>query len=289
MASYEDRELNRWLLGWRNGRRRGLKSPRQFDVGVRLPLPVFINMKIQVLSDLHLEHHADGGREFIKNEIGCGDPDVTILAGDLCTMDQLAYVLTLICKTYPNVHFVYVPGNHELYGTTRGCVQRKLRGVELALRGNLTCLQNQRKVVKAQAFVGSTLWFPTDPMNVLYEHAYNDFKAIPYFRGWVEEENRKAKRFLEAEVHAGDVVVTHFAPSVRSVGDRFRGSQLNRFYVTPLDELLETRKAVLWVHGHMHSSADYKTTSQTTRVVCNPLGYPFELNPSFNAGKILWV
>jgi Icc-related predicted phosphoesterase len=100
-----------------------------------------------------------------------------------------------------------------------------------------------------------------------------DFKHIPGFRKWVYEANEKAVRFLKGLDNGcpPDVVVTHHAPTRKSIVPSWRGHNLNRFFVTELDMLIKEMKPKLWVHGHMHNSIDY--TAWDTRIVCNPFGY----------------
>jgi hypothetical protein len=64
-------------------------------------------------------------------------------------------------------------------------------------------------------------------------------------------------------------VVTHHAPSRRSIVPRFVGSWLNPCYASDAEHLLG--RSALWIHGHMHDSFDYAVRG--TRVVCNPRGY----------------
>lgn len=104
---------------------------------------------------------------------------------------------------------------------------------------------------------------------------------------------------LQQPHHGPVVVVTHHAPSERSVADIYRGDDINGGFVTPLDELLPC--ADLWVHGHTHTSFDYLAGAgaggRLGRVACNPRGYPlrqrdgstaFE-NPAFDAALLLEV
>ena len=66
------------------------------------------------------------------------------------------------------------------------------------------------------------------------------------------------------------VVITHMAPSARSISAPYVGAPLSAAFASNLDHLVE--RSDLWIHGHMHSSADYRIGR--ARVVCNPLGYP---------------
>ncbi|MGE5103517.1 MAG: metallophosphoesterase, partial [Betaproteobacteria bacterium] len=67
------------------------------------------------------------------------------------------------------------------------------------------------------------------------------------------------------------VVITHHAPSRRSIHARFADSLLNACFVSDLERLMDRDRAALWIHGHTHDSFDY--TVNGTRVVCNPRGY----------------
>ena len=103
----------------------------------------------------------------------------------------------------------------------------------------------------------------------------------------------EAREFLEGALrHAqGDeprahVVVTHHAPSRASVAPRFAGQRLNPAFVSGLESLIEAGRPSLWVHGHTHTSFDYRLGK--TRVICNPRGYPGE-NPDFRPGLVVEV
>jgi Calcineurin-like phosphoesterase len=65
------------------------------------------------------------------------------------------------------------------------------------------------------------------------------------------------------------VVVTHFAPSLRSADPRYGETPGTAGFCNALDALLPQAK--LWLHGHLHCQSDY--IHQDCRVVANPLGY----------------
>jgi hypothetical protein len=67
------------------------------------------------------------------------------------------------------------------------------------------------------------------------------------------------------------VVITHHAPSRRSVHPRFASSLLNAAFVSDAERFLGGDRVQLWIHGHTHDSFDYVVDG--TRVVCNPRGY----------------
>ncbi|MEW8692247.1 MAG: hypothetical protein AB2535_14320 [Candidatus Thiodiazotropha endolucinida] len=76
------------------------------------------------------------------------------------------------------------------------------------------------------------------------------------------------------------VVVTHHAPSSQSVHPRYARDLLTPAFASNMENLMDSNRAALWIHGHTHDSFDYEIYE--TRVVCNPRGYsPEALNPDF--------
>ena len=65
------------------------------------------------------------------------------------------------------------------------------------------------------------------------------------------------------------VVVTHFAPSLRSSDPRYGLVPGTAGFCNALDALLA--HAQLWLHGHLHCQSDYEHAG--CRVVANPRGY----------------
>lgn len=75
-----------------------------------------------------------------------------------------------------------------------------------------------------------------------------------------------------ARTHEGPtVVVTHFAPTPRSIAARFEDSSINAAFVSDLTEKILRWQPDLWLHGHTHDSFDYRVGR--TRIVCNARGY----------------
>ena len=231
-------------------------------------------MKVQVLSDLHLDFLVDNGREFISR-LNPEDVDVLVLAGDLAEVVGQEYPTMLdgLCSKYP--HVVMVSGNHELYHSSPEVV-RKVRVESNARLANLHWLENETWEHKGQRFIGCTLWFRNNPMASLRERHLNDFVVIYDFKPWVYEANADSVKYLTSEVRSNDIVVTHHLPSDQSVHQFYRNDPLNPFFVCDMSKLINGRQPKLWVHGHTHSWCDY--TIGTTRVVCNPLGYPGSRN-----------
>lgn len=246
-------------------------------------------MKIQLVSDLHLEFLSDYGKAMAES-FDPTDVDVLVIAGDLIPMylEKAAEAfLTTVCGKYK--HVVYVPGNHEYYKSSPKQVRDTLDRIkkkcinlyELGQHGVLTYEGSEYR------FIGGTLWFPDHPKNVLYQKYMCDFRVIKDFNPWVYEQNAAEVNNLEKNLQAGDIVVTHHMPSDLSVHQMYKNNELNRFFVCDMDYLILDRKPKLWLHGHTHHSFDYMLGD--TRVVCNPKGYPHESGPTFNARLIIEV
>lgn len=245
-------------------------------------------MKIAILSDLHLEF----GQEPAFNNV---DADVLILAGDCIVAAALvdgsnnnAAMRDLFCDVFASAsaifkHVIYIAGNHEFYHgdweTTPGILADWVERWP-----NVHFLDNTSIDIEGVKFVGSTLWSDTsvDPYAVLSKDMLGDFRIIynNYGRLSVAAYQQAHEECLDYVKHAcsGDqptVVVTHHSPSYNSTAARFKGSALNCFFATDLDSWIEHKENIkLWVHGHMHNPSDYQIGS--TRVVCNPIGYPHE-------------
>jgi hypothetical protein len=82
------------------------------------------------------------------------------------------------------------------------------------------------------------------------------------------------------------VVVTHHAPSPRSIDPRYEDDLTSAAFVARRDRLVRETGAALWVHGHVHASFDYRIGE--TRVLANPRGHPGE-NPAFRPGLTVEV
>jgi Icc-related predicted phosphoesterase len=242
-------------------------------------------LRIQVVSDLHLEFHPDAGQGLLSS-MNFQECDALVVAGDLCDAKTIAPSFDLLCSACPKP-IIYVPGNHEYYGSSFAEVDKLLASAEQA-HPRLSVLNNKIATVAGHRIIGTTLWFPDRPDNPKYENILNDFRLIRDFKKEVYAANAKAHQFLESEMRKGDIVITHHLPSLESVSARFKVGPLNRFFVSPLDELILERQPALWVHGHTHGSKDYLLGH--TRIVCNPFGYlGRELNDGWDVAKSVEV
>lgn len=235
-------------------------------------------MRIRILSDLHLEFGPAGLPEVAA--------DVVVLAGDV---DKGTRGIDWAIERFAGTPVVYVVGNHEYYGHALPQLTEKLR---LAAAGtNVHLLENRSVSIGGITFFGCALWtdFDLHGNRRLAEIEANvqmtDYRAIrvsPHYRRLRPADTAAfhlaSRRWLERELAAPAagprVVVTHHAPSARSLVPGTRHLPVSAAYASHLDALVEASGAGLWVHGHTHNAVDYRIGA--TRVVSNPRGYPDE-------------
>ena len=240
-------------------------------------------MKVQLISDVHLEFMMPAMQHAVLGSIFKGEANTLVLAGDIFPLriiDTVRDALNFICEKYENV--LYVPGNHEFYGTSPGFGETNLGAVCNEI-SNFHWLRSASKPLKIgnKTFWGDTMWFPDGPSNKMLEDQLNDFRHIHAFTPWCYRQNmafRQAYQNVQA-----DVVITHHLPSYKSVPARYRsdvvGNDLNVFFVSDMEREMNIWQPKFWFHGHTHDPCDY--TLGDTRVICNPLGYPGEFDRKY--------
>lgn len=243
-------------------------------------------MKVQLLSDLHLEFYKDP-HAFIDT-LPRTDAEVLILAGDILVLSR--YELDEIKEIFKHFasrakHLLYLPGNHEFYGQSVADSLKRLKEIESCVH----LIEPTEKGIWEKngiRILGGTLWFPYDADNPQFEHYLSDFSQIIRFKEWVYAEHDRCDRFLHGNVRPGDIVVTHHLPGMESVAAKWKASELNRFFVNDCAEIISTKTPSFWFHGHTHNACDYVTGK--TRVICNPAGYPKEKS-GWNPGLVIDV
>lgn len=234
-------------------------------------------MQIEIVSDIHLTCDRDHGTDFLTSLIPEEGTQVLIVAGDVGEFHwwlRAKQYLDILCANYP--HVLFVAGNHDYYGTT--LLEGDARFREIArLYENFHFLEEEVLELDGKKFAGCTLWFKWDEMSQFYERWMNDFEMVKEFKPAVYDRNASARGFLDLQIPEDtDVVITHHMPSELSVHEKYANDPCNRYFLCAMDETILRREPKLWVHGHTHIPCDYRIGS--TRVVCNPRGYPRE-NP----------
>ena len=264
-------------------------------------------MRLLILSDLHLEVRPGNAPVF---NLAASRPDVVILAGDIAPGGVGA--VEWAARTFAPLPVLYVAGNHEAYGHCLEEVDTAIARA-CAATSNVRFLQCGEHLMAGTGgtvrFLGATLWTDFD----LYGEE-NREAAMGQARRVMTDYRRirvaaPEQRLLDAEdtvrLHAGHktwlaarlaepfdgktVVITHMAPTFRSVAARYADDVTSAAFASRLDGLVA--QADLWVHGHMHDSCDY--TVGNARVVCNPCGYVKRSganeNPAFDLGLVVEV
>ncbi len=253
-------------------------------------------MKLNILSDIHL---SVCGFDRPDN-----DADVVILAGDIARpREAIAWARDF------GKPVLYVPGNHEFYGGSLDGVAAELG--RLSAGTSIHLLDNAEIVIGRVRFLGSTLWTDFELFGGGESRAaamaqgrqlMRDFSRIrrrdgcdtifsPEDSADLFEHNAK---WLDARLdvpHEGPtVVITHHAPSRKSVHPRFARSLTSACFASDAERLLGGARVQLWVHGHTHDTFDYLVDG--TRVICNPRGYAKDgvnENPRFDPNLTIEV
>lgn len=246
-------------------------------------------MRIRVLSDLH--------REFGQVSLPEVGADVVVLAGDV---DRGSKGVVWARQTFPETPVLYVAGNHEHYDERIGRLHEKLR--EAAAGSNVHILENETFELNGYRFFGTTLWTDFnlfgDPPSAMMtagtkDSGMTDFRKIrrhdtgkfhPKHAALLHAEARlRLSQFLATGDRVRSVVITHHAPSIKSVPAAKAKDLISAAYASNLDDLILRQGPKLWIHGHIHETRDYIIGD--TRILNNSLGYQTATDPE-NTGFI---
>lgn len=250
------------------------------------------NMKLLIYSDVHLE------RQPFTPGPHAQEADLVVLAGDI---GQGIEGLHWARRTFKNQPIVMVLGNHEFFGG-----QDFVDFVDVARNEafalDIDLLECSAATIDGVRFLGATMWtdfelLSPDPeeFRLLRKEAQESIKD--YSPGHIKSaislkdqgvtygaltpeltisRHWQTRKWLETELADGTsaktVVVTHHCPNINSIPPQFRTGGSSKFspaYASDLSHL--GGRCELWIHGHVHESADYDMNG--TRVVCNPMGY----------------
>lgn len=245
-----------------------------------------MSVSISLFSDLHLE--------FGELDLTHIDSDVVILAGDIFIKTRS---VEWIKKQFGERDVILIDGNHEFYNSNIASIKRKTR--EATEGTNIHYLDDSYVDIKGIRFIGSTLW--TD-FNIFGNPTYaknmsaalmNDYKKIRIEkRGSYRKLSPNDTQLMHSvsrtfiantidESPLPTVVVSHHAPSIKSVGSRYKKEAITAAYASDLEQFMIDHPSLLWAHGHTHKNVDYIVGQ--TRVIANQRGYVgLEPNPQFN-------
>lgn len=246
-------------------------------------------MKLQILSDVHLEFG-----DYVPEQT---DADVVVLAGDV---DVGRRGVRWIKKHFPQKPVIYVAGNHEFYGNSVPALFKEVRS---AVEGSNICLlENESIRIGDFTFLGCTLWTDfeawANPQAAMLaaQNGIRDFNVIRGRTDWFSPEDsvnlhQESIRWLKDALGKANpqktVVITHHAPSEKSIPPYHAGSILNAAFVSALDKFVKESGVPLWIHGHTHCCVDYRIGK--TRVYSNQRGYPHRPDPGFKPDAVIEV
>ena len=261
------------------------------------PLP-----RIAAVSDLHLDVGPNTVRWKPDALPSAWDhADVLVLAGDINEVDKgVKWARDVLLPRYGKP-IVYVPGNHEGWGTSW---QRALRKMKEAAAGHpIHVLDRESVVLAGMRFLGATLWtdfrawpdvdeairesWPNNP----YAPGMRDYLRIrmePGFRRLNPKDTigmaiRARAWLLEAAAQPFDgptVVVTHHPPVVEAAGPHYASPDgalthpLSAAYVNDWADGVAKIAPALWVSGHTHHP--YRRVSGQTLLASHAAGHTVE-------------
>jgi Calcineurin-like phosphoesterase len=246
-------------------------------------------MKIQLLSDLHLETHP------LWKPTPAPGADLLVLAGDIGSYQsghQMADADFGLRQFSPLAGWptpvVFVPGNHEYDTLDFDLAHARLRAT--CERLGMLWLERETYLSpwtdregRPVRLLGTTLWSDFEALgapekayraaNYYLKKTGTTRRGEPFLAEQVRAQALLCQAWLQAALEAPfdgtTIVITHFAPSLQSADPRYGLTPGTAGFCNALDGLLP--HARLWLHGHLHAPSDYAVG--LCRVVANPLGY----------------
>ncbi|MCW4114368.1 metallophosphoesterase [Aurantimonas sp. MSK8Z-1] len=243
-------------------------------------------MRIHILSDIHDDYsRASLGNYAIPQDL---DVDLIVVAGDIAgRLSRMGRTWLEHQRQRTGTDIVLIAGNHDYW---RASLDREVD----RFRDRLQCdgihiLDGEAIEIGGVRFVGGTLWTDYEILDGDGYHGQraaleemNDYRFIrarDYERRllpWMlREEHARHRAAIETVLStpfAGPtVVVTHHAPSPKSLRGGEASTFLDGAYASDLEPMICRYQPDLWIHGHVHERKDYVVGS--TRILCNPRGY----------------
>lgn len=253
-------------------------------------------MKFRYVSDIH--------NEFERYQIPSAPEDTTtvlIIAGDFYVSNKRTHTLTTLLRELSERFkaVIFVLGNHDYWNSSITSAV-KLHKQIVSQFNNVFVLQQDVVEIDGVVIAGCTLWTDfnnDDPflkMHVVDRYTgMVDFKKIrhgPPSCYWqrritpsdVINLHYDDVRFLQQSTTSSPTiwVVHHGVTQLSASTEQFPGVDFTGCYVSDLSNAILDSQPNVIVHGHVHQSKDYMVGN--TRVLCNPKGYPFEVNPLFD-------
>lgn len=257
-------------------------------------------MKIQYVSDLHLERYEPSDMDVVFDKLIKPVGDILVICGDLAVIKITKEVLEKFFRYFsPKFKdIIIINGNHEFYSSsfleTFLYLEKFFKNLNLP---NIHYLENDEYILDDVVFLGTTLWsdiraakefrvFLSIQLSIsdysqiwkideaYAEHGYTKYMNIKVNdTQFLFDQNVKwLEENLEKYKDRTIVVLTHHLPSFKLVHKKYEGDIINYAFASNLDYLFEKYPNILyWICGHTHSSQDIMINK--TRCVINPAGY----------------
>lgn len=253
-------------------------------------------MIVEYYSDIHFEFRRDK-HPWEPDNLQFEDKSdrVLVLAGDIGAESDIQLCVKFYSMFYGAV--IFVPGNHEYYGTEFNSQREKylhmFDGID-----NIHVLEKSGVMLDDVLFLGGTLWTDfhgdkqacMDPY--LYMRRLADFRAIKFNdleRGfprllWPEDmvrEYQETVRYFNQTLQASSslarkkVVISHFPPS-QDCRDKSKYpfvDDIGKYFYPNVPEKV-VGMADYWIYGHSHD--DIRLEKEGCKIVSNQIGYPNE-------------
>jgi DNA repair exonuclease SbcCD nuclease subunit len=237
-----------------------------------------------IVSDLHIEAS--------NTDLHVGQCDALIAAGDIHVPDYALLrqgrhsAVEWLVDRCPDVSVFFVPGNHDYEGTdvevSLAAMRRSAEGTNVQVLWNEAVDFNGIRILGTPLF--SSLVHPgRDPEETRLavtrgtDLGHSGYRGTRLDADWLIGRHHESTDFLRHELsqdaHIPKVVITHWAPSLRSQGLAHRNSPAASYWASDCEDLVA--KATLWVHGHVHDTVDYRIGDDERfgRVISNPRGF----------------
>lgn len=250
------------------------------------------NLEFQYASDLHIEHVNSFSDKTWESMLVPSAPNL-ILCGDIGSASnpiQLVHFLTWCKNKWDNV--IYVPGNHEYYGTSIKYGNKVINDI----CGKLSVHYLNPGFIKIDNVIimGCALWshIPEDEARII-KYKLNDFRQIDehstsYHNGLFEYHKRFLEdnlaelskqpdvRFIIATHHCPDRNLTKMLTATRSTFSGPETYDLSAAFGTDITKRFQkySPKIIAWIYGHTH--LNMSETINDIRVICNQHGYSID-------------
>lgn len=237
-------------------------------------------MKLQILSDLHLEHYEDS--KGLLKKLNNDKADCVLMAGDIfCGRNmerQFDSVHEAFCKNNTEKQIIIIPGNHEYYGSSINHINNELE--ELSDKWGFIFLNDSHKFISDKCVViGGNGWYgdynsqgpKINDFTQIIDFSMNVYEAMN-----LSSDSYKYFSWAMEKFHSDHKIIcmTHVAPVQNMTPKKYYGSVYNKFFTNNWYNLIAEFNPVLWISGHWHQYKRIKIGD--TELIENSYGYPHE-------------